>query len=119
MRNGAARLAALVLAAALTAAVGCGGGGGGGTQAGSRLPPAGGGGTLAYALPGLPSTLDPLAAHGRTAQTVTRQIYEPLIERLAGPYGQTAAQPGLSFNARPSAHRTTWAVNPPLGVRLP
>jgi peptide/nickel transport system substrate-binding protein len=112
MRLRAATLAVL----ALVAMAGCGDGGG--TQGGSQLPPAGGGGTLSYALPSLPATLDPLAAKGRIAQTVTRQVYEPLIAQLTGPYGQTGTQPGLALNATPSPNRTTWTVSLRLGVRF-
>ena len=110
--------AAIFAALALVAIAGCGGGDGSGTERGSRLPPAGGNGTLAYALPSLPATLDPLAAQDRVAQTATRQIYEPLIERLTGPYGQTTAQPGLALSARPSKDRTTWTVALRSGVRF-
>jgi peptide/nickel transport system substrate-binding protein len=102
----------------LLSLVGCGGGGGGTTVVGTGLSPAGGGGTLAYALPGLPSALDPLAAQGRPAQTVVRQVYEPLIERLSGPYGEAAPQAGLALTARPSADRTTWTVTLRSGVRF-
>jgi len=97
---------------------GCGGGGSTGTRAGPGLLPAGGGGTLAYALPSLPATLDPLAARGRSELTVTRQVYEPLIERLVGPYGQTTTEPGLALSARPSRDRTTWIVTLRSGVRF-
>jgi peptide/nickel transport system substrate-binding protein len=97
---------------------GCGSGGGGTTQVGTGLPPAGGGGTLSYALPGLPATLDPLAASDRAAQTVVRQVYEPLIERLSGPYGEAAPQAGLALTARPSSDRTTWTVTLRSGVRF-
>jgi peptide/nickel transport system substrate-binding protein len=114
MRLRAATFAALLL----FALAGCGGGDDGGTQRSSQLPPAGGNGTLAYGLPGLPKTLDPLAARGRLAQTVTRQIYEPLIEQLTGPYGQTGVQPGLALSASPSPNRTTWMFNLRLGVRF-
>jgi peptide/nickel transport system substrate-binding protein len=114
MRLRAATLAVL----ALVALSGCGDGDGDGTQRSSRLPPAGGGGTLAWALPGLPATLDPLAANGRVAETVTRQVYEPLIEQLTGPYGQSAVQPGLALSARPSPNRTTWTVTLRIGVRF-
>jgi len=111
------RLRAAMLAAVLLVAVaGCGGGGG--PQRASHLPPAGGGGTLAYALPGLPTTLDPLEAKGRTAETVIRQIYEPLIARVIAPYGLGVTQPGLALSARPSPDRTTWTLNLRLGVRF-
>jgi peptide/nickel transport system substrate-binding protein len=113
------RLRAATLAvSALVGLAGCGGGGGGGTSIGTGLPPAGGGGEMGYALPSLPSTLDPLAAKGRAAMTVVRQLYEPLIERLSGPYGQTTPQPGLALSARPSRDRTTWSVNLRLGVHF-
>ena len=89
------------------------------TAGDSRLPPAGGGGTLGYALPALPATLDPLAAQSRVAQTVTRQVYEPLIERLAGPYVQPARRSaGLALSAQPSPDRTTWTVTLRTGVRF-
>jgi peptide/nickel transport system substrate-binding protein len=117
-RLGAARLTALALVLALAGASGCGGDGDGGTRFGSLLPRAGGGGSLAYALPSLPTTLDPLAAQGRAALTVTRQIHEPLVERLTGPYGQAPPQPGLALNARPSPDRSTWTVTLRSGVRF-
>jgi len=109
--------AATLLALLLVALAGCGDDDDSGTQR-SQLPPAGGGGTLAYALPSLPGTLDPLAAKDRVAQTVTHQIYEPLLEQLTGPYGQSAAQPGLALSARPSPDRTTWTLTLRLGVRF-
>ncbi len=109
------RAAALVVPA-LVALAGCGGGTG--AEVASPLPPAGGGGTLSYALPSLPSTLDPLASQSRAALTVTRQVYEPLIERLTGPYGQATPQAGLALAARPSRDRTTWTVTLRSGVRF-
>ena len=109
------RAATLVLFAVVVL-VGCGGGSG--AEVVSALPPAGGGGTLSYALPSLPSTLDPLAAQSRAALTVTRQVYEPLIERLSGPYGQATPQGGLALAARPSRDRTTWTVTLRSGVRF-
>jgi peptide/nickel transport system substrate-binding protein len=109
------RAAAFVLLAAVALA-GCGGGDG--AEIMSAPPPAGGGGTLSYALPSLPSTLDPLAAQTRTELTVTRQVYEPLIERLSGPYGDASLQAGLALAARPSRDRTTWTVTLRPGVRF-
>ncbi len=113
MRQRAASLAAL----ALLILGGCGGDGDSSSTS-SQLPPAGGGGTLTYALPSLPSTLDPLAARGRAAQTVSRQIYEPLIASVTGPYGQTSPQRGLALTARPSGDRTTWTLNLRVGVHF-
>ena len=109
------RVAAIALALAVLA--GCGGDDDGGTRT-AGLPPAGGGGTLAYTVPGLPSTLDPLAASDRADQTVVRQVYEPLLETLSGPYGQSPSQRGLALSARPSRDRTTWTVALRPGVRF-
>jgi peptide/nickel transport system substrate-binding protein len=102
--------AATLLVLGLLALAGCGDSGDGGSRVSTVPPPAGGGGTLAYALPSLPTSLDPLAAETRAAQTVTRQVYEPLIERVSGPYAQAAPQAGLALEARPSRDRTTWTV---------
>jgi peptide/nickel transport system substrate-binding protein len=101
----------------LVAIAGCGGSDNP-ARVGTGLPPAGGGGTLAYALPALPATLDPLAARTRAEQTVTRQVYETLIERLSGPYQQAAPQAGLALEARPSRDRTTWTVTLRPSVRF-
>src|SRR5262245_8520686 len=87
-------------------------------RVGSGLPDAGGGGSLAYAIPDLPATTDPLAAADRASQTVMRQIYEPLVERLVPPYGSEDAQPGLALNVEPSKDRTTWTVTLRTGVRF-
>jgi peptide/nickel transport system substrate-binding protein len=113
MRRRAATLALL----ALLAVAGCGGSADS-ARVSTGLPPAGGGGTLGYALPELPSTLDPLAAQTRAQQTVVRQVYEPLIERLSGPYAQAAPQAGLALEARPSRDRTTWTVTLRPNVRF-
>jgi peptide/nickel transport system substrate-binding protein len=115
--DGARLRAATLTVLSLLALAGCGGSGSAGTVR-SELPPAGGGGTLAYALPSLPSSLDPLTAETRAAQTVTRQVFEPLIERLSGPYVQAAPQAGLALQARPSRDRTTWTVTLRPGVRF-
>jgi peptide/nickel transport system substrate-binding protein len=112
------RLAASFALLAALVAVGCGGSGDSGSHVSTGLPPAGGGGTLAYALPALPSTLDPLAAQTRAEQTVTRQVFEPLIERLVGPYQSPPPQAGLALEARPSRDRTTWTVTLRANVRF-
>jgi peptide/nickel transport system substrate-binding protein len=116
MRRGAVWLLALALLGA--AASGCGDDGGAETDAASGLPAAGGGGGLAYALPSLPSTLDPLAAGDRAAATVTRQVHEPLVGRIAAPYGEGGSQPGLALEVNPSRDRTTWRVALRTGVRF-
>jgi peptide/nickel transport system substrate-binding protein len=110
------RAASLLLIGLLLLA-GCGGSGGG-ARVTTGLPPAGGGGTLGYALPQLPVTIDPLAAQTRSQQTVVRQVYEPLIERLSGPYVQATPQAGLALEARPSRDLTTWTVTLRPNVRF-
>jgi peptide/nickel transport system substrate-binding protein len=113
------RLAAATLAVcALLVPAGCGGDDGDDTRIGAGLPRAGGGGELSYAVPSLPTTVDPLAAEDRTALTVVRQLHEPLIERLAGPYGQTRPEAGLALSARPSRDRTVWRMTLRSGVRF-
>ena len=107
MRRGAAWLLAIALLGA--PAVGCGGDDDE-TGAASGLPAAGGGGGLAYALPSLPSTLDPLAAGDHAAATVTRQVHEPLVGPLTAPYGEGRSQPGLALDVNPDRDRTTWRV---------
>jgi peptide/nickel transport system substrate-binding protein len=112
------RLAATLVALGLLALIGCGGSSDGSGGIHTGLPPAGGGGTLAYVLPALPSNLDPLAARTRAEQTVSRQVYEPLIESLSAPYVQAAPQAGLALEARPSRDRTTWTVTLRPNVRF-
>jgi peptide/nickel transport system substrate-binding protein len=90
----------------------------GDTETGSALPSAGGGGTLAYAVPGLPATLDPLAAQDHTALTIARQVHEPLVARLRGPYGAAEVLPGLAVSAKPSENRTVWTITLRSGVRF-
>jgi peptide/nickel transport system substrate-binding protein len=106
-----------VVLALVGGAAGCGGDDDG-SKGSSRLLPAGSGGTLAYALPVLPQTLDPLAARGRAGLTATRQTYEPLIARLRAPYSQGPPQPGLATAASPSPDRTTWTLTLRSGVRF-
>ncbi len=87
-------------------------------QAGSDLPRVGGGGSINYALPGVPIVLDPLAAAARAEQVVTRQVHEPLVAQLTGPYGEASKQPGLALSARPSAGNTVWTLTLRSGVRF-
>jgi peptide/nickel transport system substrate-binding protein len=86
------------------------------TTGGGDLPAAGGGGELAYAVPSFPRSLDPLLAGDRAAQTISRQVHEPLVARLNGPYGETSTQPGLVTSLTPSADRTVWTAQLRPGV---
>jgi peptide/nickel transport system substrate-binding protein len=97
--------------------VGCGGGNEG-EGAATGLPSAGGAGTLVYAVPAVPATLDPLAASDRTAQTISRQVYEPLVARLSGPYDATAVRPGLALSAEPSPNSSVWTLTLRRDVRF-
>lgn len=95
----------------LSVAAGCGGGSDApSTESGAGLPQAGGGGALAYATPSLPGDLDPLAARSREAQLVTRQLHEPLVASLRGPYGDSSRRPGLALSVHPSPDQTIWTV---------
>ena len=108
-----------MLAAALAGLVlsGCGGDEAD-TNDGSALAPAGGGGSLTYALPVVPADPDPLAAVTRAEQTTTRQVHEPLVARLTGPYGDTHREPGLALSAHPSDGNTVWTLTLRPGVRF-
>jgi peptide/nickel transport system substrate-binding protein len=112
MKEGAIVLAALALLIA-----GCGGGDDD-TGASAGLPSVGGGGALAYAVPALPATLDPLAARDHTAQVVSRQVFEPLVGPLSGPYGATSVRPGLALSAEPSPDASIWTLTLRRDVRF-
>lgn len=80
------------------------------------LPAAGGGGSLIYALPSLRANLDPLTAASLSDQVVSRQIHEPLVSVLAGPYGDARHRVGLASALKPSPDRTVWSVQLRAGV---
>ncbi len=101
---------------ALVALAGCGGDDEA-PAAGAAGEP-GEGGTLTWALDREPETLDPLLADDWGEQLVTRQIHEPLVEQLGGPFEDTRRQPGLALSARPSSDDTIWRVGLRRGVRF-
>jgi len=99
---------ALVGAAlALLTAAGCGDGE---RVDGAPVDPGGepGGGTLVYALAARPDELDPLLATTRPDQILTRQVHEPLVESLSGPFGDVRGVRGLARSWRPSGDRQIW-----------
>jgi peptide/nickel transport system substrate-binding protein len=102
------RLCGALAAAALAAlaSAGCGDGEGAAVQ-GSGVQP-GTGDTLVYALAGRASELDPLLATTRSELLVTRQVHEPLVESLSGPFGDVRGQRGLARSWRPSHDREIW-----------
>src|SRR5262245_8561798 len=98
---------ALIAAALALAPVGCGDAdpieGTGGPGAGAA-----GGRALTYALAGAPRKVDPLLADSRADQVLTRQIHEPLVERLHGPFGDARGTPGLARSWGSSGDRVIW-----------
>jgi peptide/nickel transport system substrate-binding protein len=105
---------ALVLAAALAAC----GNGGEGTPAVQGPGAPGVGGKLVWALEERPEVLDPLLADERGEQLVSRQVHEPLVASLAGPFGDARRLPGLAYSATPSADHTIWRLRLRRGVRF-
>jgi peptide/nickel transport system substrate-binding protein len=98
-----------LVAAALMAPIGagCGDGDGGAAVRGPGVEP-GTGDTLVYALAGRAAELDPLLATTRSELLVTRQVHEPLVESLSGPFGDVRGQRGLARSWRPSRDREIW-----------
>ena len=114
--RGAARLRTLgALACASLVIGGCEGG-----DEGVPAPPADGaqGGALAWVLKTPPREVDPLLATSRSDQLITRQVHEPLVEMLAGPYGDVRRLPGLALSYSSSAGDTIWAFTLRSGVRF-
>lgn len=112
-RSGAAPLTAALAVLAIGLA-GCGGS----AESVSRGAEPGPAGTLAIAVPHGPRNLDPLLARTRSDLLVTRQIYEPLVQALTGPYGDMRHAPGLAIALDPLAHDTIWRVRLRQDVRF-
>ncbi len=107
-------LAALAVA---LAGAGCDDDDEGGSAVGGGVAP-GAGGVLSWALPTEPVTLDPLFASSPSEQLVTRQIHEPLVAELAGPFEKTKRVQGLAISALPSSDATVWRLRLRSGVRF-
>lgn len=109
-----------VVACALTALAlgGCGGDENEGTPALSGGEPLGEGGTLVWAVADQQTGIDPLDAQTRGEQLVTRQIHEPLVAAMEGPFGDTRRVAGLARSARPSGDATIWTLRLRTGVRF-
>jgi peptide/nickel transport system substrate-binding protein len=107
-------------AAALLAALAIGGCGGSdsGSGGGAGVASAGEGGTLAWALAERPAELDPLYARTPSERLVSRQIHEPLVEELAGPFDDPRRLPGLALSVRPSSGGRVWRLRLRPGVRF-
>ena len=111
------RLRGILVAALLVAC--CAGCGAGGAARFSGEDPgaAGGGGELGYAIAAEPGSLDPLHARTLSGQTVARQIFEPLVERMVPPYSGRAV-PGLALGWRHSGDLRVWSLRLREGVRF-
>jgi ABC-type transport system substrate-binding protein len=79
---------------------------------------AGGNGELSYAISDDPGDLDPLAAETVSAQVVARQVFEPLVATLNGPYGQRRGVGGLALSAQHSGDFQVWVLRLRGGVRF-
>ena len=108
---------ALTLLLIVGAAGGCGDEDDPSAQTGG-LPEAGGGGTLRYAVPELPSGLDPLEADTRTERLVARQVYEPLVGSSRAPYSGDLSREGLAVSITPSSTRAEWTIVLRPGIRF-
>ena len=75
-------------------------------------------GTLRLAVPGAMKTIDPLLASSPVERLASRQVYEPLVTRQAGPFGLTRLRPGLIRSFEPSSGATLWTATLRRGVRF-
>jgi peptide/nickel transport system substrate-binding protein len=112
-----ARGAVAVAAVAALLGAGCGD-----DDEGAGAAPSGGVGpganALVYALASRASEIDPLLATARSEQLVTRQVHEPLVESLAGPFGDARRRRGLAREWRASGDREIWRFELRRGVRF-
>lgn len=113
LRRRAASLAVFSLAVVSS---GCGSSVGGPVGAAGALPAASG--TLVVAVPESARTLDPLAATTPVEQLVVRQVFEPLVEHLSGPYEDLRRVTGPALSVRPSEHGRLWRVRLRPGIRF-
>lgn len=108
---------ALLAAAAMLPPAGCGGDDEG-TPALELDREPGEGGTLVWGVADRVGGVDPLEATTRAQQLVSRQIHEPLVDSLAGPFGDPRRLPGLALRLRPRGDGTIWNVSLRRGVRF-
>lgn len=101
---------------AAIAVAGCGGDENEGTPALSAGEPLGIGGSLTWVVADRVTDIDPLTADTRAELLLSRQIHEPLIVNVAGPFGDARRAPGLALRARPSGDGTIWTLRLRRGV---
>lgn len=76
------------------------------------------GGVLELAVATRVSELDPLLARTRGEQLAARQLYEPLVDRLRGPFEQVRVRDGLLVSIRPSPAGDQFTARLRSGVRF-
>lgn len=109
--------AALAAAIAAALAGGCGGSDDEGPASGAPSSSASGT-SLTWAVGDRIERLDPLFARTDAEQLVSRQVHEPLVASLSGPFEDPRRRPGLALRVRPSSDRSVWRVGLRSGVRF-
>jgi peptide/nickel transport system substrate-binding protein len=61
-------------------------------------------------LPERPLSLDPLYAESASEQLVSRQVHEPLVAALPGPFDDARRISGLALSVLPSSDATVWRL---------
>jgi peptide/nickel transport system substrate-binding protein len=107
----------IVVTALVALAIGGCGGSDDSSSAGA-VPGVGQGGTLSWALAGRAADLDPLFADSPSEKLVSRQIHEPLVEELSGPFDDPRRLPGIAIAVRPSSDYLVWRLRLRPGVRF-
>jgi peptide/nickel transport system substrate-binding protein len=105
-----------VTALVALAIAGCGGSDE--SSSAGAVPGAGQGGTLNWALADRVADLDPLFAKSPSEKLVSRQMYEPLVDELGGPFDDPRRLPGLALAVHPSADDLVWRLRLRPGVRF-
>ncbi|HYU61336.1 MAG TPA: ABC transporter substrate-binding protein [Solirubrobacterales bacterium] len=114
----ASRLRGALIIAALAALAGTGCGGSEGEDIAAPGSTVQGSGTLVYALAGKVRELDPLLATSRSELLVTRQLHEPLVASLTGPFGEIRRSRGLAIAWRSTPDREIWSFRLRMGIRF-
>lgn len=63
-------------------------------------------------------TIDPLFVDSRAERMVARQIFEPLVSRQKGPFGETRVRDGIARSIGPTGDGRTWVARLRPGVRF-
>jgi ABC-type transport system substrate-binding protein len=106
---------AVAIAALVVIASGCGDEDGETAGAGAGVS---GRGSLVYALADRAGQVDPLLADSRSELLVARQIHEPLVDSLTGPFGDMRRARGLAIAWRSTANDEIWSFRLRDGIRF-